>query len=250
MQKSVGAVVVTAALGAWCVGDAVGQTAAVSIPALLLQCPDIAGDRCVPVVRNFVAQQRGLAQDAELVRLVSALAEVAQLPRTTTRMCLDIAEGIKVAGEAVADGEQRDAIMSIADSLCGDTLSTAAVQAGDEEEDGEGGDDEGGDDEGGDDEGGDDEGGDDEGGDDEGGVYEGGNGEALDPHSVRKSRDGSGEDPGGEDPGGEDPGGEDPGGEDPGGEDPGGEDPGGEDPGGEDPGGEDPGGEDPGGEDP
>ena len=221
MQKSVGAVVVTAALGAWCVGDAVGQTAAVSIPALLLLCPDIAANRCVPVVRSFVAQQRGLPPDAELVRLVSALADVAQAPRTTMRMCLDIAEGIKVVGEAVADGEQRDAIMSIADSLCGDTLSTAAVQTGDEEEDDEGGDDEGGDDEGGEDEGGED--------DSDG-----------DPKANPR-----GEYPGREDPGGEDPGGEDPGGEDPGGEDPGGEDPGGEDPGGEDPGGEDPGGEDP-----
>ena len=104
------------------------QLVASTIPAVLSICPDNAATPCVPAVQSFISQQAaGSQRDADLVALVVQLAGVAQNPSTTQPMCLDIADGIRAAGEAVQDGAQAQEIQNIADALCAGGATTAAT---------------------------------------------------------------------------------------------------------------------------
>lgn len=108
--------------------SAQAQLVASTIPAVLSICPDNTTTPCVPAVQSFISQQPASTQrDADLLALVAQLAGVAQDPTTTHPMCLDIADGIRAAGEAVQNGAQAQEIQDIADALCEGGTTTAAT---------------------------------------------------------------------------------------------------------------------------
>jgi len=129
MQKSFIAALSAAAFMMVGAIPAQAQLVASTIPAVLSICPDNAATPCVPAVQSFISQQAaGSQRDADLVALVAQLAGVAQNPSTTQPMCLDIADGIRAAGEAVQDGAQAQEIQNIADALCAGGATTAATK--------------------------------------------------------------------------------------------------------------------------
>jgi hypothetical protein len=128
MRRKISLALAGLALSFSAIGGVSAQQVASTIPAVLQLCPADSAGRCVPVVRSFVAQREmGARLDADLVDLVAALAGAAQDPRVTRPICLDIADGMRVAGEAMVDAALRDQTFALADALCRGGFETAAT---------------------------------------------------------------------------------------------------------------------------
>jgi hypothetical protein len=128
MRRKIRFALASVALSLSAIGGVSAQQVASTIPAVLQLCPADSAGRCVPVVQAFVAQRElGARLDADLVDLVAALAGAAQDPRVTRPICLDIADGMRVAGEAMVDTGLRDQTFALADALCLGGFETAAI---------------------------------------------------------------------------------------------------------------------------
>lgn len=98
------------------------------VQTVLAGCPAGAFQSCVPVVNAAIAAfPAGAQRNAELVAVSASLADIARRPQTSARTCLDIAQGIRVAGQAVTDPASSRALLELADSLCGPGFETAAT---------------------------------------------------------------------------------------------------------------------------
>ena len=108
------------------------QQGATLVQAVLEGCPAGAFRSCVPAVQAAVAVfPAGAQRDAELIAASVSLAEIARRPQTPFFTCLDIADGIRVAGRAVTDAASSQALLELADSLCRRGFETAATGGGD-----------------------------------------------------------------------------------------------------------------------
>ena len=102
------------------------------VQTVLAGCPAGAFQSCVPVVNAAIAAfPAGPQRNADLVAVSASLADIARRPQTSSRTCLDIAQAIRVAGQAVTDRASSRALADLADSLCGPGFETAATGGGD-----------------------------------------------------------------------------------------------------------------------
>ena len=94
---------------------------------VLAGCPSGAAS-CVPVMNAAIGSfPAGAQRNAELVTVSANLAEIARRPQTPISTCLDIAEAIRLAGRAVTDPANSQALLLLAESLCTSGLQTAAT---------------------------------------------------------------------------------------------------------------------------
>lgn len=101
------------------------------VQTVLAGCPVGASQGCVPVMNAAIAAfPAGAQRNADLVSVSVTLADIARRPGTPVQTCLDIAQGIRLAGQAVTDAGRSRALMELADSLCGSGFVTAATGNG------------------------------------------------------------------------------------------------------------------------
>ena len=85
----------------------------------------------VPVMNAALAAfPAGARRNADLVAVSITLADIARRPQTSVQTCLDIAQGIRLAGQGVTDAARSRALLDLAASLCGPGLVTAATGNG------------------------------------------------------------------------------------------------------------------------
>lgn len=97
------------------------------VQTVLAGCPSGASS-CVPVMNAAIGSfPAGAQRNAELVNVSASLADIARRPQTPINTCLDIAEAIRLAGRAVTDPANSQALLLLADSLCSPGLQTAAT---------------------------------------------------------------------------------------------------------------------------
>jgi hypothetical protein len=98
---------------------------------VLAGCPAGAAQGCVRVMNAAIAAfPAGAQRNADLVAVSVTLADIARRPQTSVQTCLDIAQGIRLAGQAVTDAGRSRALLELADSLCGPGFVTAATGNG------------------------------------------------------------------------------------------------------------------------
>jgi hypothetical protein len=112
----------------------IGAASAAATPSAVLApvldaCPieDSAG--CADAVAGFIASRPAETLNEEIVDLVAALAYAADHPNMTPAMCVELQEGIRVAGAAVTLPAPKQTIKATAENLCDTvevTFSTAA----------------------------------------------------------------------------------------------------------------------------
>lgn len=101
------------------------------VQTVLAGCPAGASQGCVPVMNAAIAAfPAGAQRNADLVSVSVTLADIARRPGTPVQTCLDIAQGIRLAGQAVTDAGRSRALLELADSLCGPGFVTAATGNG------------------------------------------------------------------------------------------------------------------------
>lgn len=98
------------------------------VQTVLAGCPTGTSQGCVPAMDAAIAAfPAGAQRNADLVAVSITLADIARRPQTPVRTCLDIAQGIRLAGQAVTDAARSRALIELAGSLCGPGLETAAT---------------------------------------------------------------------------------------------------------------------------
>jgi hypothetical protein len=104
------------------------------VQTILDGCPGGAFRSCVPTINAAIAAfPPGAQRNVDLIAVSVALAEIARRPQTPVSTCLDIAEGIRTAGQAVTSRVDSQALVELADSLCARGFETAGVGSGDSE---------------------------------------------------------------------------------------------------------------------
>jgi hypothetical protein len=94
---------------------------------LLSVCPALSsGIGCAAGASQYL----GAAQpsNAQIVKLVTSIAEAADSPEVPKPICLDAAQGIRVLAEGLSSETQREQVLVIADDLCKGS-ATAAIPA-------------------------------------------------------------------------------------------------------------------------
>jgi hypothetical protein len=95
---------------------------------VLRTCPAPLGASCVAAVQGAIdSMPRGAARNAELLAMSAALADRARGIFVTKAMCEDIAAGIRLASGAVTNAADREALITLADSLCQARFETAGI---------------------------------------------------------------------------------------------------------------------------
>ena len=104
------------------------------VQTVLAGCPAGGFQSCVPVMNAALAAfPAGARRNADLVAVSITLADIARRPQTSVQTCLDIAQGIRLAGQGVTDAARSRALLDLAASLCGPGLVTAATGNGNRE---------------------------------------------------------------------------------------------------------------------
>lgn len=107
--------------GALAVGlSTVTATHALTIKQALSQCPDVPAARaCRAVAAAFLAERiAGPKTDAQIVNLVRALADAAERPNVSLRVCRNTADGMKVLARGMTNGKQARQVIGLANDLC------------------------------------------------------------------------------------------------------------------------------------
>ena len=100
-------------------GASAAVTSSAVITPVLEACPIDESAGCADAVAGFIASRPADAPlNDEIVDLVAALAYAANHPNITPAMCIEIEQGIRVAGAAVTLPAPKQAIRTIADNLC------------------------------------------------------------------------------------------------------------------------------------